>query len=72
MDIQSTKIELAKMILNLESPSIVNKIIALIKSEQSDFWMELSEEDKAEINLGIEQLDAGQRISFDNFMKKVS
>jgi hypothetical protein len=72
MDIQSSKIALAKLILNLESPSIVNKIIALIKSGQSDFWMELSDEDKAEINLGIEQLDAGQRTSFDDFIKKVS
>ncbi len=72
MDIQTTKIELVKLILNIDNKSIVEKIFNLIKSEQSDFWNELSRQEQEEIRLGIKQLDAGQRISFDDFLKKVS
>ena len=72
MDIQSSKIELAKMILSLENPAIVNKIINLIKSEQSDFYSELSVLEKKEIQIGIKQLDSGNKTSFDEFIKKVS
>lgn len=72
MDIQTSKIELAKMILSLENPAIVNKIISLIKSEQSDFYSELSDLDKKEIQIGIKQLDSGNKTSFDEFIKKVS
>ena len=72
MDIQTSKIELAKMILSLENPAIVNKIISLIESEQSDFYSELSDLDKKEIQIGIKQLDSGNKTSFDEFIKKVS
>ena len=72
MDIQTTKIELVKLILSIDNKNIVEKIFNLIKSEQSDFWNELSRQEQEEIRLGIEQLDAGQRISFDDFLKKVS
>jgi hypothetical protein len=72
MDIQTTKIELVKLILSIDNKNIVEKIFNLIKSEQSDFWNELSRQEQEEIRLGIKQLDAGQRISFDDFLKKVS
>ena len=72
MDIQTSKIELAKMILNIEDPSIINKILDVIKSKEKDFWLELSENEKKEIQLGIDQLDRGERIPFDDFLKKVS
>ena len=72
MDIQTTKIELVKLILNIDNKSIVEKIFNLIKSEQSDFWNELSRQEQEEIRLGIKQLDAGRRISFNDFLKKVS
>ena len=72
MDIQTTKIELVKLILNIDNKSIVEKILNLIKSEQSDFWNELSRQEQEEIRLGIKQLDARQRISFNDFLKKVS
>jgi hypothetical protein len=72
MDIQATKIELVKMILNLENPKIVAKIITLLKSEQADFWNDLSENDKNEIRLGIDELDKGEGTSFNDFMRKVS
>lgn len=72
MDIQSSKIELAKLILNIESPALLDKIKGLLTKETSDFWLTLSDSEKEEIQFGIEQLDKGQRTSVEDFLKRVS
>ncbi len=72
MDIQTSKLELVKLIVNIDNPGIINKIWKVLKAENEDFWFELSREEKEEIKIGIKQLDAGHRISLDEFLKKVS
>jgi len=72
MDIQSIKIELAKLILEIENPSLIHKIKDVLTKETSDFWTKLSAQEKSEIQLGLKQLNSGQRIAFEDFMKKVS
>lgn len=72
MDIQAAKIELAKLILNIESPSLITKIKDLVTKETSDFWYDLSDSEKEEINLVIKQLNQGLRISVDDFISSVS
>lgn len=46
MDIQSSKIELAKLILNIESPDLIIKIKNLLTKETGDFWLTLSDSEK--------------------------
>lgn len=41
----------------------------VIINNYSDFYSELTELEKEEINLGIQQLDKGERIPLDDFMK---
>ena len=72
MDIQSSKIELAKLILNIESPSLINKIKDLVTKESSDFWIALTKSEKEEIIFGIDQLDKGYKTSVSEFLNKVS
>ena len=72
MDIQTSKIELAKIILELEDPKLINKVHKLLMDENSTFRKSLSEHEKEEIELGIKQLNRGERISFEDFLKKVS
>jgi len=72
MDTQASKIELAKLILELEDPKLINKIHELLLNENSQFRKSLTEHEKEEIKLGIEQLNRGERISFEEFLKKVS
>ena len=72
MDIQTSKLELVKLIINMDNKKIIDKVLTILKSEKEDFWLELSPEEKEEIELGIKQLDNGQRISWDDFQKKVS
>lgn len=72
MDTQTSKIELVKLILELEDPNLINKIYDLLLDESSQFRKKLTEQEKEEIKLGIEQLNRGERISFEDFLKKVS
>ena len=72
MDLQSSKIELAKLILNLENPKVIEKIKKLLQKETKESRVELTEYEKKEINLALKSLDQGNRISFDDFLKKVS
>ncbi|PXX30498.1 hypothetical protein C7972_102122 [Arenibacter sp. ARW7G5Y1] len=72
MDIKASKIELVKMILNIENDNFIKKVTDFINNEKSDFWNELSESEQAEIKKGIKQLEDGKRTSFSEVLKKIS
>lgn len=72
MDIQTAKLELVKLIIGIDNKSIIYKLLSALKSENNDFWLDLSESEKQEIQFGIDQLDSGHRVSLDDFLKKVS
>tara|TARA_R110000744_G_scaffold279227_1_gene391486 strand:+ start:1243 stop:1461 length:219 start_codon:yes stop_codon:yes gene_type:complete len=72
MDIKTSKIELVKMILNIENDNFIKKVTDFINNEKSDFWNELSESEQAEIKKGIKQLEDGKRTSFSEVLKKIS
>jgi len=72
MNIQTTKIELAKIILSIENTEFIEKIKNFISNEKKDFRDDLTLSEKAEIELGIKQLDGGKRISYEDFLKKIS
>ncbi len=72
MDIKTTKIELIKIILNIDNENFIKKVTDFISSEKSDFWNELTASEQAEIKKGIEQLDNGKRSSYKEVLKKIS
>ena len=72
MDIQASKLELVKLIVNIDNQNVIDRILKVLKSDQEDFWVDLSPREKEEIEIGIKQLDAGHRTSLDEFLKKVS
>lgn len=72
MDTQTSKIELAKLILEIEDPKLINKIHQLLLDESSGFRKSLTEQEQEEIKIGLEQLNQGKRISIEGFLKKVS
>lgn len=72
MDIQTTKIELAKLVLEIENPTLIEKIHEALTEERGDFWNRLSKQEKAEIELGISQLNKGEKIRVDDYFAKVS
>ncbi len=71
-DIQTTKLELLKTILDTENSEFIQRVSDFVKKEKNDFWNELSLSEQKEIKKGIEDLDNGKRISYDSFLKKIS
>ncbi len=72
MNIQKTKLELLKTILNTEDSDFIQRVADFIKNEDVDFWNDLSPAQQKEIKKGIEQLDKGQRVTLESFLDKIS
>ncbi|MBB4803760.1 MULTISPECIES: hypothetical protein [Flavobacterium] len=65
MNIQTSKIELAKIVLDIENPDLIQEIVEFIQSKES-----LSEEQKSKINEAIYSLDNNEGISHDVVMEE--
>lgn len=72
MDIEASKIELVKIILNIDNDRFIQKVTDFINNEKADFWNELNAAEQAEIKKGIEQLNKGKRVPFKDVLKKIS
>jgi len=72
MDIHTSKIELVKLILDIDNTEFFQKVTNFIKNEKSDFWNDLSLAEQNEIRKGIEDLEEGKRIPYSDFLKKIS
>jgi hypothetical protein len=70
MNIQSVKLELLKMIINTDNPSVLEKVMRIFQNEKQDFWNNLSKEDQEEIMAGIDELDKGEAYGYDDILKK--
>jgi Mg/Co/Ni transporter MgtE len=70
MNIQSVKIELLKLIIDTDNPSVLDKIMRIFQNEKQDFWSNLSKEDQEEILTGIDELDKGEKFTYDEIIKK--
>ncbi len=68
MDIQAAKIELIHWLTELQNPEILKQINAI--KESTDWWDEISKEERAEIEKGLEQADNGEVIPHDEVMAK--
>jgi predicted transcriptional regulator len=72
MNLQAKKLELVQLILNTEKPSVLAKVEAVFKKEKgADWWDEISDAEKEEIEKGIAEADSGQLIPYDQVMKEV-
>lgn len=70
MCIQAEKIALAKMLLETENPRIIASIKKIFSKEnKSDFWNDLSAEQKEEIQKASLEIDNDEVIDYDLFMQ---
>ncbi|MCP4121284.1 MAG: hypothetical protein GY751_05985 [Bacteroidetes bacterium] len=72
MDLKDKKLELIRLISNLENDKLINGISDYLKGNLEDFWYELSDRERNEIKTGLEQLNEGQGIDLEDYLKKVS
>lgn len=70
MNVQAEKIELAKIVLGVNSKTILQHVKAVLESYQSDLWDELSEKQKTSVRLAQAQLKRGEGIPHKEVMKK--
>ncbi|HAF29521.1 MAG TPA: hypothetical protein DCG75_10780 [Bacteroidales bacterium] len=71
MNIQAEKIELMKMILETDNPSILTSIKKMLKRASSkDFWDTLPQSQREEILKGIEEIENGEIVDYEDFIKK--
>lgn len=71
MDIQAEKIQLVKLLLETENPKIIEAIKKVFNRDKAiDLWDELSPEQKSEIEKASIEIENGEVIDYETFMKK--
>lgn len=71
MNIQAEKIELVKLLLDIENPKIIESIKRILKKETTpDFWDELSVEQRDEIEKATLEIEKGEVTDYEAFMRK--
>lgn len=71
MDIQTEKIELAKLLLNTNNPKIIQSIKQIFKKEKTaDFWDELTSDQKKEIRTARKEIKDEKSSDYESFMTK--
>lgn len=71
MNIQAEKLELVRMILDTDNPSILSSIKRIFTSSKNiDFWDSLTQSQKEEILNGIEDVENGETVDYEEFIKK--
>ncbi len=71
MNIQAEKLELVRMILDTDNPRILSLVRRIFTSTKSvDFWDSLSQLEKEEILKGIDEVENGETVNYEDFIKK--
>jgi predicted transcriptional regulator len=74
MDIKTLKSEIYQMLDPLDEQGLneVNEMVtAYIKKTEEEQWNELSDEDKAAIEEGLEQVEKGMTVPYDEVRKRI-
>lgn len=69
MNIEATKLELMHLLLQTQKETLLAKVKKVFEEEQVDWWDEMSEEEREEIETGLAQADSAQLASNDKVMK---
>lgn len=71
MNIQAEKIEIMKLILETDNPNILESVKNIFKKNTTtDFWETLPQEQKEDILQGIKDIENGEVVDYEVFMKK--
>ncbi|PWL28530.1 hypothetical protein [uncultured Roseivirga sp.] len=70
MDIQAEKLRLIEWLASLRDSKTISELIAFKKSKETDWWDEISLEEKAEIEEGLVQADRGELVPHKQVMAK--
>ena len=69
MDIRLEKLELMKMLMETENPSVLQAIRIIFQKEEKDWWDDLTEEQKEFLEESLKQADNGEVHDFNAFIE---
>jgi len=74
MSIQELKTKIHKLVDESSSEEELNYMYKLMtgNEEEGDFWLNLSEEEKIEIEKGLEDIRMGRVVSHEEAMKRIA
>lgn len=73
MNILAEKIELVKLLLDIENPKIIESIKRILKKETTpDFWDELSVEQRDEIEKATLEIEKGEVTDYEMLQKRLA
>jgi hypothetical protein len=71
MDIQAEKLELVRMVLDTENPSILASVKRIFSdSKKNDYWDTLPQYQKDEILKGVEEVCNGETVDYEKIIMK--
>lgn len=72
MDLQSEKLRLIEWLVELKDEAVLSRFIALRKEQDNDWWDLISDEEKREIEEGLQQIERGEVVPHEEVMAKYS
>ena len=63
---------MAKFILNSKNAALIQKINDFIKSESNDFWTELSDSQKQEVEISRKQILNGETENWESLRNRLN
>ena len=70
MDIQLEKLELIKLLADTENPAILKSIRKIFKKEKKDWWDDLTDQQKEELELSMEEFERGEVVSYESILQR--
>ena len=70
MDIEATKLELMQLILQTQEEEVLVRLRKVFQEQSSDWWLNLSPEERKEIQKGIEEADGEEYIENSEVRKR--
>lgn len=71
MNIQAEKPELVRLILDTDNPGILASVKRIYSgTNKIDFWDSLTQDQKDEVLIGIEEIEKGETVNYEDFIKK--
>lgn len=72
MSIHALKGRLLNAILKSDSEKLIRDLYSVLEKEENDFWLDLTEDQKNEVEFGLDQIKKGETVSLEDFLKQVS
>jgi len=68
----TVKYQMISKIINSDDENVLNSVKSILKiDDEADFWDELSVENRAAINEGLDQLNNGQAVSHESVQEEI-